>query len=56
MSEGSDIVQLEGATRAFAGTKAVDALSVKLKAGVVMGFLGFAQAYLDEMAKRGARQ
>ena len=40
MSEGSDIVQLEGVTRAFAGTKAVDGLSLKLKAGEVMGFLG----------------
>ena len=40
MSEGSDIVQLEGVTRAFAGTKAVDGLSLKLKAGEVMGFRG----------------
>ena len=40
MSEGSDIVQLEGVTRVFAGAKAVDALSLKLKAGEVMGFLG----------------
>ena len=40
MSECSDIVQLEGVTRAFAGTKAVDGLSLKLKAGEVMGFLG----------------
>ena len=40
MSECSDIVQLEGVTRAFAGIKAVDGLSLKLKAGEVMGFLG----------------
>ena len=40
MSECSDIVQLEGVTRAFSGTKAVDGLSLKLKAGEVMGFLG----------------
>ena len=40
MSECSDIVQLEDVTRAFAGAKAVDGLSLKLKAGEVMGFLG----------------
>ena len=40
MSESSDIVYLEGVSRAFAGTRAVDGLSLKLKAGEVMGFLG----------------
>ena len=40
MSECSDIVQLEGVVRAFADAKAVDGLSLKLKAGEVMGFLG----------------
>ena len=40
MSECSDIVCLECVTRVFAGAKAVDDLSLKLKAGEVMGFLG----------------
>ena len=40
MSECSDIVHLECVTRVFAGAKAVDDLSLKLKAGEVMGFLG----------------
>ena len=40
MSECSDIVHLECVTRVFAGAKAVDGLSLKLKAGEVMGFLG----------------
>ena len=40
MSECSDIVHLERVTRVFAGAKAVDDLSLKLKAGEVMGFLG----------------
>ena len=40
MSECSDIVYLERVTRVFAGAKAVDDLSLKLKAGEVMGFLG----------------
>ena len=40
MSECSDVVCLERVSRVFAGAKAVDDLSLKLKAGEVMGFLG----------------
>ena len=40
MSECSDVVCLERVSRVFAGAKAVDDLSLTLKAGEVMGFLG----------------
>ena len=40
MSDASTAVLIEGVTRAFGETKAVDGLSLKLSAGEVMGFLG----------------
>ena len=40
MSDVSTAVFLEGVTRAFGETRAVDGLSLKLSAGEVMGFLG----------------
>ena len=47
MSECSDIVYLERVARVFAGAKAGERILAARK---------FVQAYLDEMAKREARQ